>query len=71
MPSIFPNNELQITEAYSELCQTFKMEYFSKKKKKRLILENTLSEMFDMVLNIPLDNLSCFDVVLRGILGIV
>ena len=30
---IFPNIKLQITEAYSELCQTFKIEYFTKKVK--------------------------------------
>ena len=29
--SIFPNNEYQITDAYSEPCQTSKMEYLLKK----------------------------------------
>ena len=29
--SIFPNNEQQIIEAYSELCQTYKVERFTKK----------------------------------------
>ena len=30
--SNFPNNEYQITDAYSEPCQTSKMEYLFKKK---------------------------------------
>ena len=30
--SNFPNNEYQITDAYSEPCQTSKMEYLLKKK---------------------------------------
>ena len=45
------------------------MECFTKKKNDYFY--KTLSLMFDMVLNIPLDYLICFAVVLRDILGIV
>ena len=44
--SIFPNNEYQITDAYSEPCQTSKMEYLLKKKQSLHIdyfLQNTPS----------------------------
>ena len=40
-------------------------------KKNDSFLQNALSSMFDVVLNIPLDYSSHFAVVLRGILGIV
>ena len=33
MPSIFPNNESQITEAHSEICQTLRWRILQKKKK--------------------------------------
>ena len=69
-PLFSQKNEQQITDAYSEPHQISKMKSLTKKLaafSHRLFLQNTTSQMFDKVLNIPLDELSCSAVVLRGI----
>ena len=51
-PSIFPNNEYQIKEAYSELCQTSKMECFTKKNDYFLKKLSWFSEWYSGTFNI-------------------
>ena len=66
--SIFPNNNQQITDAYSEPCQTPKVDCLTKKANGFQPLTNFAKQpsyIFDRVLNMSLDYLSSFAVVLR------
>ena len=66
----FQNNEQQIIDAYSEPCQTFKIECLIRKVNTfqlQAIFANIPSQMFGRVLNMLLNCLSCFAMVLRGI----
>ena len=70
--SVFLQNEQQITDVYSEFCQISKMEFLAKKLtaiSHFLFLENSPSQIPDRILNVPLDYLGCFTMVLRGIQG--
>ena len=63
LSSIFSNNFLnQITDVYSEpACNKKKLNSFQT----LTFLQNTPSQMFDRILNMPLDYFSCLVLVLR------